>query len=164
LLVSNLFSWGPSNLIILSNFYPFKTILKNQCMKMKKPFMECFTLKDSMFFNHIFIGNTILMENTHSLIVVVKFYHIMFDWSPFGLQIFNWALSKTNRPIIVELFSLKKLIILHISCDRILGHMMSRPQVPCRPTWGSKYAAMRKELELGARSRLPALEGVRGAC
>ncbi len=37
--------------------------------------------------------------------------------------------------------------------------VMSRSQVPCRPTWGSKYAAMRKRLELGARSRLPALEG-----
>jgi len=36
---------------------------------------------------------------------------------------------------------------------------LSRPQVPCRPTLGSKYAAMRKRLELGARSRLPALEG-----
>jgi hypothetical protein len=36
---------------------------------------------------------------------------------------------------------------------------MSRPQVPCKPTWGSKYAAMRKELKLGARSRLPTLEG-----
>jgi hypothetical protein len=43
-------------------------------------------------------------------------------------------------------------------------YSLSRPQVPCRPTWGSKYATMRKELELGARSRLPALEGVRGAC
>jgi len=41
---------------------------------------------------------------------------------------------------------------------------MSRSQVPRRPTWGSKYVAMRKELELGARSRLPALEGVRGVC
>jgi hypothetical protein len=40
---------------------------------------------------------------------------------------------------------------------------MSRSQVPCGPTWGSKFAAMRKELELGARSRLPALErGERG--
>ncbi len=46
----------------------------------------------------------------------------------------------------------------------VLELVVSRPQIPCRPTWGSKYAAMRKELELGARSRLPALEGVRGAC
>jgi hypothetical protein len=41
----------------------------------------------------------------------------------------------------------------------LFWYQMSRPQVPCRPTWGSKYAAMRKRLELGARSRLPALEG-----
>jgi hypothetical protein len=27
---------------------------------------------------------------------------------------------------------------------------LTRSQVPCRPTWGSKYATMRKELELGA--------------
>jgi hypothetical protein len=27
---------------------------------------------------------------------------------------------------------------------------VTRSQVPCTPTWGSKYAAMRKELELGA--------------
>ncbi len=40
---------------------------------------------------------------------------------------------------------------------------LSRPQVPCGPTRGSKYAAMRKRLELGARSRLLALErGERG--
>jgi len=41
-------------------------------------------------------------------------------------------------------------------CSKI---QMSRSQVPCRPTWGSKYATMRKRLELGARSQLPALEG-----
>jgi hypothetical protein len=46
---------------------------------------------------------------------------------------------------------------------RIWSPPVSRPQVPCRPTWGSKYATMRKELELRARPRLPALEGVRGA-
>jgi hypothetical protein len=40
---------------------------------------------------------------------------------------------------------------------------LSRPQVPCGPPRGSKYAAMRKQLELGARSRLLALErGERG--
>jgi len=38
-----------------------------------------------------------------------------------------------------------------------LGLRVSRSQVPCKPTWGSKYAAMRKRLELGARSRLLAL-------
>jgi hypothetical protein len=27
---------------------------------------------------------------------------------------------------------------------------LTHSQVPYRPTWGSKYAAMRKELELGA--------------
>jgi hypothetical protein len=27
---------------------------------------------------------------------------------------------------------------------------VTRSQVPCRPTWGSKYAAMRKQLEFGA--------------
>jgi hypothetical protein len=27
---------------------------------------------------------------------------------------------------------------------------VTRSQVPCKPTWGSKYATMRKELELGA--------------
>jgi hypothetical protein len=47
---------------------------------------------------------------------------------------------------------------------RRLAWQMSRSQIPRKPTWGSKYVAMRKELELGARSRLPALEGVRGAC
>jgi len=40
---------------------------------------------------------------------------------------------------------------------------VSRSQVPRGPTQGSKYAAMRKRLELGARSRLLALErGERG--
>jgi hypothetical protein len=40
---------------------------------------------------------------------------------------------------------------------------MSRSQVPRGPTWGSKYAAMWKRLELGAWSRLLALErGERG--
>jgi hypothetical protein len=53
---------------------------------------------------------------------------------------------------------------LFMSIATNLQLMLSCPQVPCRPTWGSKYAATRKELELGARSRLPALEGVRGAC
>jgi hypothetical protein len=60
-------------------------------------------------------------------LIVVKFYHIMFDWSPFGFQISNWAFSKTNRRIVVEQFSLKKLIILHISYDRILWHMKHQP-------------------------------------
>ncbi len=32
---------------------------------------------------------------------------------------------------------------------RDLQHQMSRPQVPCGPTRGSKYATMRKRLELG---------------
>jgi hypothetical protein len=36
---------------------------------------------------------------------------------------------------------------------------LTRSQVPSGPIWGSKYVAMRKELELGARSRLLALEG-----
>ncbi len=50
------------------------------------------------------------------------------------------------------------------SVDNQIPNHMSHSQVPCGPTWGSKYAAMRKRLELGARSPLPALEGVRGAC
>jgi hypothetical protein len=35
-------------------------------------------------------------------------------------------------------------------------------QVPCRPTWGSKYAAMRKQLELGAAPSLTTLRRVEG--
>jgi hypothetical protein len=37
-----------------------------------------------------------------------------------------------------------------LSQDNQWLYKVTRSQVPCRPTWGSKYAAMRKELELGA--------------
>jgi hypothetical protein len=73
-----------------------------------------------MLLKNMFIGNIILMEHIRYLIVVVKFLHIIFDLSPFGCQISNWAFSKTNTPIVGEQFSPKKMIILHISCDQIL--------------------------------------------
>jgi len=40
-----------------------------------------------------------------------------------------------------------------------ISFLVTRSQVPSGPTLGSKYVAMRKELELGARFRLLALEG-----
>jgi hypothetical protein len=44
---------------------------------------------------------------------------------------------------------------MEVACDAPPSSLLdpervTRSQVPCEPTWGSKYAAMRKELELGA--------------
>ncbi len=67
--------------------------------------------------------------------------------------------------ITIEKWKVFKVIFLKVYCKpkhdvkTLKKHIVSRSQVPGRPTWGSRYMAMWKELELGARSRLPALEG-----
>jgi hypothetical protein len=54
----------------------------------------------------------------------------------------NWS------PLDIERIKPPFLIFLLIHTNST--YKLMRSQVPCRPTWGSKYAAMRKELELGA--------------